>query len=309
MLKSNQNITETLQNQSNTTENQSSSYHKFTDYCEFDASHTIPSGKFFIVKPDIDTSWMHTHNFLEIGRCVSGSGTFNIQNKIYSIKSPCYSIVYQGEYHSAQSNPYDMSEWHFLYLDLNYFVSKLDATIHPALKGLNWDNYEFKHIFDSANPQITMLIDRIITLSASNEENKLELLTSYICSLLLEHARLMKKTEKKFGQQKIVDRIAPAISYISANYKEEITMEQLAKLCFLSVATLRRDFIEYFGISPNEYLHKVRIKNATIMLTTSNRGILEIAMNVGYSTVSCFNRQFNKYHKISPREYRAKHKQ
>jgi AraC-like DNA-binding protein len=57
-------------------------------------------------------------------------------------------------------------------------------------------------------------------------------------------------------------------------------------------------------MSPNQYIQKVRMKNAKIMLATSKAPIIDIALSIGYPTISSFNRQFQKQYNISPSAYR-----
>ena len=57
-------------------------------------------------------------------------------------------------------------------------------------------------------------------------------------------------------------------------------------------------------MSPNQYIQKVRMKNSKIMLATSKAPIIDIALSIGYPTISSFNRQFQKQYNISPSAYR-----
>ena len=85
---------------------------------------------------------------------------------------------------------------------------------------------------------------------------------------------------------------------------EKISLSKLSELCFISEATLRRYFYEYVKMSPHQYIHKVRMKHAKIMLATSQTSIIDIALSTGYPTISSFNRQFLKQYNISPSTYR-----
>ena len=123
MPNSTSNSQKTMQNQS-TSHAKENIKNKFVDKTEFTAAHVSPYGRLWVDHPFIETDWMHAHNHLEIGRCVKGSGTFNVDDKVLRVQAPCYSILYEGEWHSAQTNPYDQCEWNYLYIDLNYFLSR-----------------------------------------------------------------------------------------------------------------------------------------------------------------------------------------
>ncbi len=295
----------TMQNQSNPIDKKENMVEKFFAPTDFSDSPVLPYGKLWVDHPDTKVSWMHSHNHLEIGRCVKGSGIFNVDGKVLRVCAPCCSILYEGEWHSAQSNPYDPCEWNYLYVDLRHFLSRVDTSAAAAIKGLEWENYEFPTIMESNEyPAIASIIDAIFEESSSRNENSDEVLTGLFLALLTCHARTMKPEKRRTADRRVIERISPAVSYINAHYAENISVQTLAGVCFTSVATLRRDFIEFSGVSPAEYLHKVRIKNAAVMLSSTSKSVLEIAMDTGYPTVSGFNRQFLRAYGVSPREYR-----
>ncbi len=304
MLKSTQNQPEILQNQSTETDQQENFVH-IDDKLPFEDYHILPAGSLWVDVPEIKTSWVHMHDNLEIGRCLKGSGIFNVHGKVLRVQAPCYMILYEGVWHSAQSNPYDKSQWNYLYLDLPYFLSRVDGAFTSIIKGLSWQNYTFPELMSAQEyPVIAMLIDQIFDESSHEYDNREEKITGLLTSLLIEHSRYMKPTDKKVADRQTINRIAPAVSYINAHYQENVSIKHLAEICFISEATLRRDFLCFAGISPMEYLQKVRIKNAAVMLTTTDKSILEIALDTGYPTVSSFNRQFKLQYKTSPRAYR-----
>lgn len=306
MPNSTSNSQKTMQNQS-TSHTKENIKNKFVDKTEFTAAHVSPYGRLWVDHPFIETDWMHAHNHLEIGRCVKGSGTFNVDDKVLRVQAPCYSILYEGEWHSAQTNPYDQCEWNYLYIDLNYFLSRSSDDVLTRFTRFDWRNYDFPTIMQKSEfPEISALIDLIFYEASNPSENTDDVLTGLIVALVTMHRRTMREGKRRVADKVIMERISPAIAYIGAHYSEKITIEQLASICFTSVATLRRDFYAFSDLSPQEYLHKVRIKNTAVMLLTTSKSILEIANDCGYPTISCFNRQFYQAYGVSPREYRKK---
>lgn len=306
MLNSTSNPHKTMQNQS-TSHIHDNIKNKFVDNTEFTTAHVFPYGRLWVDYPFIETDWMHAHNHLEIGRCVKGSGTFNVDDKVLCVQAPCYSILYEGEWHSAQTNPYDQCEWNYLYIDLNYFLSRSSDDVLTRFSRFDWQNYNFPTIMQKSEfPEISALIDLIFYEASTPSENTDDVLTGLIVALVTIHRRTMCESKRRVADKMIMERISPAIAYIGAHYFEKITIEQLASICFSSVATLRRDFLAFSNLSPQEYLHKVRIKNAAVMLLTTSKSILDIANDCGYPTISCFNRQFYRAYGVSPRKYRKK---
>lgn len=298
MLQSMQKEVKTMQNQSKIT-SQYLDKHKFNDIPIYPTNHI------WIDHPETNTCWMHAHEHFEIGRCVKGSGIFNIDGKVHRLNSPCSMIVYGGEYHSAQSNSLDPCECNYLYFDLNAFLTKFDESTLSKIKGLEWQNYDFNNIFDNNTyPRIATLVDQLFEECTKLEEGYLEKVGCLLVALLIEHSRTMKKAETKRVDFDIINQINPALNYINSHFNEKISLAKLSELCFISEATLRRYFYEYVKMSPHQYIHKVRMKNAKIMLSASKNSIIDIALSTGYPTISSFNRQFFKQYKISPSAYR-----
>ncbi len=101
-----------------------------------------------------------------------------------------------------------------------------------------------------------------------------------------------------------VDKVLPALAYIDEHYPEEISLLDLSILCGLSEGYFCRQFKEATGSTFVEYLNFVRIYNAEKLLRKTDKPILDISMDVGFSTVSYFNRTFRKFKSCSPRSYR-----
>lgn len=99
------------------------------------------------------------------------------------------------------------------------------------------------------------------------------------------------------------NRLLPAIDYINRFYDKEISAEQLATLCKLSVSHFRRIFKEKYGISPLKYREQVRIHWAKQLLKSDFFTISEIAEKLGYYDIYHFSKDFKKYTGISPKQY------
>lgn len=127
------------------------------------------------------------------------------------------------------------------------------------------------------------------------------LMTSLL--LLITRSYTEKKTHIRpmtVGLQQIM----PAIEYIGMHYMNPISGEDLASICSLSEAQLRRKFKEYLNMSPVEYLTMVRIQKAYELLNSTNYPMTEVALRVGYQDVSSFNRNFQKIMGVSPYQYK-----
>lgn len=101
-----------------------------------------------------------------------------------------------------------------------------------------------------------------------------------------------------------IRRIRPALEYIDINYPDEITLQALADTIHVNREYFCRTFKKATNITPTEYINHVRIWKAEGLLTTTDKSILEVATDVGFSSVSYFNRVFRKFKSTTPSAYR-----
>ncbi|RKI39118.1 AraC family transcriptional regulator [bacterium D16-51] len=127
------------------------------------------------------------------------------------------------------------------------------------------------------------------------------------CSVLLYEyiLEVRKLLMPRWGISSKAGRIVEkAVQYIRENYREDITLEQLASASDVSLQHFCRVFKAQMGMRPMEYLAKWRISEAKKLLCSTNRSISEIGKCLGYSNLTYFGMVFKKYEGISPGQYR-----
>lgn len=100
-------------------------------------------------------------------------------------------------------------------------------------------------------------------------------------------------------------KVLPSIAYIEEHYSEKISLEEIAAVQRLAPSYFCRLFKKASGTGFVDYLNFVRICKSERMLSHSDKSILEISYELGFSSVSYFNRLFKKYKNCTPSEYRA----
>lgn len=98
------------------------------------------------------------------------------------------------------------------------------------------------------------------------------------------------------------------VNRISRRLSEKITVRELAEESHFSISTLERYFHSHFGLSPNEFLLKIKVNRAAQLLSNSTLNISEIAAECGYDNVSSFSRAFRREIGETPGTYRKRHR-
>ena len=119
---------------------------------------------------------------------------------------------------------------------------------------------------------------------------------------ILEHLTNALEHNRNPGSeaQRIVHK---AMAYIHANYPEPISRSDVAAHVGLSERHLTRCFHQEVGITLITYLNRYRVNQAKALLDFGEKGITEIALDVGFSSSSYFTRVFRELVGVSPRAY------
>ena len=86
--------------------------------------------------------------------------------------------------------------------------------------------------------------------------------------------------------------------------EEEFSLIRLAREAGISEFHFSRAFKRTTGFKPSQYFINLRMERARRLLRETNRSVIEIGLNVGYSSPSHFTRTFHREVGISPSRYR-----
>ncbi len=250
---------------------------------------------------------LHYHDSLELGYCYEGSGVFIVNDKIMPFSKGCASIIFKNELHIAKSNPEDLGGWIFINIDPFQLLNNFGFEDLPLLCACLEGSPAFYSILsEETSPILTTIICNIIEELRHRKPMQKYAIKGLVIELLVNINRLIPadRAEKKSFPRPSMMSLSPALDYIFHHYHQPSHISELATLCNMSVTHYRRTFKRTLGVSPLEYIHHLRIRMASVLLAGTDLPILEISMQVGYDTLSSFNRQFKQIMKISPREWR-----
>ena len=133
---------------------------------------------------------------------------------------------------------------------------------------------------------------------------KISILLSFLINRLphttIQSEELMNKRSKG-------DRKRRLISYINQHYREKMSLESLAATENVTPTHLSHFFRENFEMSFREYLNKVRMERALILLQDPNLYLVDICMETGFSDSRYLNSVFEKTFGLSVAEYRDRY--
>lgn len=133
-----------------------------------------------------------------------------------------------------------------------------------------------------------------------------------VCCAKLYQIDIGRNTQSPFaifeGQKAHDDGpIKDAQRFIEANFRDKITVEDLAARAALSRRSFERRFKQATFNTALEYIQRVKIEAAKMSLETSREHVNEVMYAVGYTDAKAFRAVFKKVTGLSPLEYRGKY--
>ena len=118
----------------------------------------------------------------------------------------------------------------------------------------------------------------------------------------IENVRSMQKTDSIVHSQKDIIK-----DYIDRNYKKDISAKDVAGILGYSDVYFSKVFKQLFDDNFINYLTKIRIDRAKLLLKDVSFNIKEVGKSVGYADSNYFTKVFKRSVGMSPSEYRSKH--
>ncbi len=102
--------------------------------------------------------------------------------------------------------------------------------------------------------------------------------------------------------------VQSALYFFDHQYYKDIKLKELADELNVSLNHLISVFRKETGITPNTYLQKSRMKQASILLSSTDMTMQEISSSVGISDANYFIKVFRKYYEETPTNYRKRYR-
>ena len=259
---------------------------------------------------DVPSGTLHFHNCLEIGLCESHSGTMEFSGNPLAFSAGDVAIVGSDIPHTTYSAPGTASKWSYIFVNVEelfypYFPLEVISSLEILQKLLRSCSAILP---GKIYPEIYTLVTAVMNELERKEMNFAFSVRGLLLSLMMKLINLYSDAEKEGrGNIQLHENslaISPALQYIRKNYMSDFPMENLAPLCHMSPTHFRRTFHAIMGYGALEYLNRTRIARATVLLRTTELPVLAISEEVGFHSVSSFNRQFLDIEGVTPLQYR-----
>ncbi|WP_119317722.1 helix-turn-helix domain-containing protein [Companilactobacillus formosensis] len=170
---------------------------------------------------------------------------------------------------------------------------------------------KYKFVINNDNPKIENLkkdISSINTiLNAKNDKDAYLLCLSYLFDLiylLMNNFSFQISSQSAKRETKYHRRISKVIGYIENNYSNQITLSEVSNYVHLSTTYFSHFFKNQMGVNFYNYLTNIRMKHVENELRHTNKEILQIMYNCGFTTYHQFRKEFYQRYQMTPSKFR-----
>ncbi|MCL2254551.1 MAG: helix-turn-helix transcriptional regulator [Lachnospiraceae bacterium] len=248
----------------------------------------------------------HWHQNVEIIMPIAESIVVEMNTDVFCLKENDILIVPSNTLHMLKSDSERGQQ----------IILKFDLQILNSIKGLANTSLTYSRqqlITEKNAPVLQQNVKKILLDMLSEYLNKDPYHDISIICKILEITILLSRDER-IKSSVIPEMLIPSkehiakfnecIKFIRSNCKDNISLEMAAESIGFSKYHFARWFKQCAGISFTDFLARVRIEKAKVMLISTDNPVTEIAFESGFQSIATFNRVFKDYTGNSPKKYR-----
>lgn len=247
---------------------------------------------------------LHGHSDMELGILLEGSMTLFLEHEQYDLRPGDIYLINRYQIHSFRNtdgrNLILAFQIHTdFYRKINYQLGYLQFESNIIRSG---------HLYQQLRQELLTCADYYFK-SAPFTELKCCSVFLNVLYLLLQNTPYTINTEREHtAAQNNSRRISHITEYIAEHYQEHISLEDIAALENVTVCHVSHFIKKMLGISFQEYLNNIRFDHALQLIHQTDLNILDICMEVGFSSSRYLNQMFQKTFGCTTKEYLAQEK-
>ncbi len=286
-------------------------YNQYEIYHEV-KQHTPPDFPYNIylcsIPLDFDHVSMHWHEEMEIIVIKKGLGIVYVDLVRLDVKSGDLIFILPGQLHSIERKENFVMEYENIIFRpdiLRTYGNDLCSNdfLRPVFEG----NFDFPLLIDETKSYYLQVFQNIENLDSLCNKKPFGYQLGIKANLFQIFFTVISNNpfnKHKHQKNKSLDKMKIVLMYIQKNYSRQITIEEIAGICYYSKSHFMKFFKASMGQGFVQYLNDYRLDIASHMLTSTSDNIIDIASKTGFDNLSYFNRIFKKKYGISPGQYR-----
>lgn len=239
----------------------------------------------------------HWHRSMELTLVIEGEINGRINATPISVKKNEFVFVNSGDVHEFEKSKTQISSGVIMIISYD-FIKK----VYP-----NFDNVrlDIKKAGLKKDRLIEIFLDIKEYLLNPKELDYLKI-NSYLYEILyiLFSNCISEEGTIQDERFKYRERQKEILTYINENYKEDLSLDYMAKKFYMSKEYFSRKFHQWFGVTYKVYLSNYRLNKAYENIIKTDENIKDISAIHGFSNVKSFINIFKEKYGMTPNKYR-----
>ncbi len=236
----------------------------------------------------------HHHTDMELGLILKGKGEYILNDVKYTADEGDLFIVRSNEMHCVPTVSTESLVAFNIQLS-PFFLWNICSDYIPPQKIQSLINPDISITHKLHDTEIIHCIKTISNLMESDGESSLFTIRSLVVrTVMLISEKIDVAHTNLVPPVKHLNDIQESIGYIKKNYSKQINLDDMAKNAAMSPSYFSKTFKAVTGVSPYNYLMTTRIEKALESLKSSNKTVMEIALECGFLSITSFNKAFKK---------------
>ncbi|HEY5583689.1 MAG TPA: AraC family transcriptional regulator [Ruminiclostridium sp.] len=253
---------------------------------------------------------VHTHDYFELVIILGGNAIHLVDDQEFPIKVGDVFVININSFHGYK-DVHQLKLCNIMF-DLNKLIDyDIDLKKLSGFQSLFILEpfYRKHHKFESKlelDPMQMIYVEKTLFQLLNEHEQRKDGFKPVIRTYFIFLAAFLSR-QFTSGKNTVSDQLfflAKAIAYIENNYTEQIRIDQVAAMAYMSERHFRRVFQLNYHMTPTDYLIQLRLNLACRLLKEGSFNITEVAAQCGYSDIGFFSKQFKTRLGKSPKEYR-----
>ena len=240
------------------------------------------------------------HKEFEIKYCYEGCFNVIVNSEVYTVNPGDIVIINPYEIHENPKDYMSRGKYYLLMFDLDIFdKGSVGRELYSQGK-------KFQHLIQNhaLMQELIVLIVKELKEKKQHYQDVVRHLVEYLLVLLLREDRKENGAQVDGEGFNEIKKISPSLELIHMNYMEKLTLEDLAKACYMNKYNYCRSFKKIMRLSPIQYLNAYRIGIAEMLLKNTMESCEAIGYRCGFNDTGYFVRIYKKLRGISPSKTR-----
>ena len=258
------------------------------------------------LKPDYPVVTTHWHEEAEFTLITEGQALYHIDLAEYPVEAGDLLFIPPLVLHSISLQEYPKISSETYVFHMNFLGgNSTDICSTRYLTPLMNQEFSMPYLIKPEHPayaSLRKIFNQIYSLygaAVPGYELALKSLFLQTIFLLLQYSKRNLSSDTGTSS----DKLKQVLDYIEVHYAENITISELAKLCYFSDYHFMRFFKKHMNMTCMEYINNLRLEKSVELFEQGNTSILDVSLSTGFHNLSYFHKVFKRKYHMTPKSF------